>query len=108
MSTSGRGHHIAIASVVVVTPGEMTPASLFGHLRQQGGSTHFFGRTASRHYGLENPDGVNLDVSFANGILHFGLGVTAGVIAAVGNNQNRLARVVSLLHLVHGQVNTIE
>ena len=57
---------------------------------------------------LVDPDRIDLDVRFAHQVLDFALGVAAAVVAAVGDDQQRLARVVGLLHLVHGQVNAVQ
>src|ERR1035438_5388929 len=51
---------------------------------------------------LEDADGVDQHIVFANQILDLVLRVAAAVIAAIGDNQQRFSILLRLLHLVHG------
>src|SRR5579864_7149014 len=91
-----------------VVHGKSSAAGLLGQLIEQARAVHFFERPAPCSHGLENPDGINLDVRFANGVPYFRLGVAAGVVAAIGDDQQRLARVLPLFHLAHRHVDAVE
>jgi len=72
---------------------EILAAGLFGEFAQHARTTHFLRRAAARSHGLINADGIDLHVGFADGVTNFALRVAAGVVASVGNNQDRLARI---------------
>ncbi len=58
--------------------------------------------------GIEDADGVDLDVGFADLGAHFALGVAGAVVAAVGDHQQRLALVVGVFHLGHAVVDGVQ
>ena len=72
------------------------------------GPGSFFRRPAARADRLVNADRIDLDVRFPHQVLDFAFGVAAAVVAAVGNHQQRLARILGLLHFVQRQVNGIQ
>ena len=49
-----------------------------------------------------------MDVRFPHQVLDFALRVAAAVVASVGDDEQRLARIVALLHLVQGHVDGVK
>ena len=87
----------------------LAPAGLlgdFGQQRRPGSSPPASAR--AQPIGFVNSDRIDLDVRFLHQVLDFCLGVAAVVVAAVGDHQQRLARVLGLLHFVQAQVDGVQ
>ena len=85
------------------------PASrLFRQFGQQAGAGQFLGGSSPGRGRLVNSDRINLDVRFLHPVLDFSFGVAAVVIAAVGDHQQGFARILGLLHLVHGHDDAVQ
>src|SRR5579864_5941856 len=91
-----------------VVHGKSSAAGLLGQFVEQARAVHLFEGPAPGSHGLENSDRIDLDVRFTNGVPYFRLGIAAGVIAAIRDDQQRLARVLPLFHLAHRHVDAIE
>src|ERR1035438_9580726 len=79
-----------------------------GHLAQQGGPVALLRGPAARTHGFVDSDGIDLDVGFFHQVTKLAFGVAAAVVAAVGDDQNRLARVPGLFHFMQAQVDGIQ
>src|SRR5450755_427860 len=97
-----------VGELVEVFHGEVPAAGLFGDFAQQAGPAQFFRCTAACGGRLEDADCVNLNIRFAHQVLDFRFGVAAVVVAAVGDDQQRLAGVLGLLHMMQGQIHGVE
>src|SRR3954471_3623383 len=82
--------------------GERSPAGDLGDLAQQLGAKTLFLRAGVR---IEDADGVDLHVGFFHDALDLALGVAAAVVAAIGDDEQRLLAVVRVAHLVHAEIN---
>src|SRR5947209_4251958 len=97
-----------VRQLVQILDRKCAPAGLFGQFVQQAGAVHLLGCSRTRRHTFENPDGIELDVRFSHRVLDFALGIAAGIVATIGNDENGLARIVRLLHFIHSEVNSIE
>src|ERR1017187_3165633 len=86
----------------------LAASGLVGHLAQQGRPVALLGGPAARTDGFVDSDGIDLDVGFFHQVTKFPFGVAAAVVAAVGDDQNRLARVPCLLHFMQAQVDGVQ
>src|SRR5712691_10803857 len=91
-----------------VVDGKSAATSLLSQFIQHAWTVHLLDRPAPGSDGLENSDGVNLDVRLAHGVSYLCLGVAAGVVASIGDDQQRLARVLPLFHHAHRHVDAIQ
>src|ERR1035437_1197065 len=103
---SDLGRHVRQLGQIVHR--EILAAGLLGQLPQHARTAHLLRRPAARSHGLVNPDGIDLYIGFAHGVANLGRGVTAGIVSAVGKNEDRLARIARLLHMLHGHVDAVE
>ena len=62
-------------------------------------TAHLLRRPSARRHGLVNADRVDLHVRFADGVAHLALRIAAGIVAAVRDYKDSLARVAGLLHM---------
>ena len=58
--------------------------------------------------GVEDADGVDLDVGLADLGANFAFGVAGTVVAAVGDDEEGLALVARILHLFHAVIDGVE
>src|SRR6266853_5111126 len=94
-----------IGQFVGIVDGEQASAGHLGDFGQQGRAGDFF-RLGGRQ--AEDPDGVNLHIGLFDHGFDLVFGITAVVIAAIGNDQQGLFAVAGVLHLAHAHVNGIE
>src|SRR5665647_3486186 len=87
---------------------QVASAGLIAKVVEQSGAARLFAGAHAPAARLENADGVDQHIVFANQIFDFTLRVAAAVIAAVGDDQQRFAIFLRHLHLVHGQKNRVE
>src|ERR1035438_3358617 len=97
-----------IGEFVEVLHREVPSACLFRDFAQQAGARQLLRGPAASGRRLENADGVDLDVRFAHQVLNFRFGVAAVVVAAVGDDQQGLAGILGLLHLMQAQVHGVQ
>src|ERR1022692_4568233 len=86
----------------------LAASGLVGHLAQQGRPVALLGGPAARTDGFVDSDGIDLDVGFFHQVTKFPFGVATAVVAAVGDDQDRLARVPGLLHFMQPQVDGVQ
>src|ERR1039458_9311216 len=86
----------------------LAATGLVGHLAQQGGPVALLRGAAARAHGFVDSDGIDLDVGFFHQVTKFPFGVATAVVAAVGDDQDRLARVPGLLHFMQPQVDGVQ
>src|ERR1035441_2767825 len=96
------GQLIEIVDLILPSSG------LLGDFGEQRGSGSLFRRAGAHSGGFVNPDGVNLYVGFLYQGLDLRLAIAAAVIASVGDQQQRLARVLGLFHFMHCQVDRVQ
>src|ERR1039457_4152904 len=86
----------------------LAASGLVGHLAQQGGPVALLRGPAARTDGFVDSDGIDLDVGFFHQVTKFPFGVAAAVVAAIGDDQNRLAPVPGLFHFMQAQVDGVQ
>src|SRR5581483_11742647 len=97
-----------VGQFVQVLHGILSAASLLRNLGEQRRSGRLFRGTAAPGSCLVDTDCVDLGVGFLYQILDFAFRIAAVVVAAVGNQKQRLARILGVLHLMQGQVHRIK
>ena len=87
---------------------EMAATGVFGDVRKQLRTVRFFFWQMGRK-GVENADGVDLNVGLPDGGANLALGIAALIVAAIGENHHRLAGIASAtLHFNQPQMDGIE
>src|SRR5579885_1386540 len=97
-----------IRQIAQVVAGEKPAPGRFRELVQQPRPARFLRRAIPPGQRFEDADGINLYIGLPHGVLHLALGIPAGVISAVRDDQDRFARVSGLFHLVHGHIDAIQ
>ena len=83
-------------------------ARQLGHFIQQARTHLLFRSPAARSNRLKDADAINLNIGFADCVLDLTFSIAAVIVAAIGDDQDRFARIARLLHLVHGHVDAIQ
>ncbi|SPE33113.1 hypothetical protein SBA6_240013 [Candidatus Sulfopaludibacter sp. SbA6] len=88
--------------------GEMAASGLLGNFAEQPRPRRLLGRAPAGGERLEDSDGINQHVALAHQVADLALGVPAAVIAAIGDDEQRLAVFLRLLDLVQREHDGIE
>src|SRR5271157_305486 len=86
----------------------LAATGLVGHFAQQRGAVALLRGPAARTHGFVDSDGIDLDVGFFYQVTEFPFGVAAAVVAAIGDDQNRLAPVPGPFHFMQAQVDCVQ
>src|SRR5262249_43506061 len=82
-----------VGQIPEIIGGEISPPRLFRNLVQQAGSVGLLRCALAPCEGLEDPDGVDLHVRLPHCVLDLALGVSAGIVASIRDDENGPARV---------------
>jgi hypothetical protein len=80
----------------------------FGDIGEESRSGQLFRSPAARRHRFVDTDRINLDVRFLHKVFDFAFRVAAAVIAAIGDDDQRLARVMRFFHCVEGEIDPVE
>ena len=80
-----------VGQVVQILNGEMAPAGHGGQLAEQSGAGQLFRGPPSVGHRFEDAHGIELRVGLAQQVADLAFGIAAGVVAAIGNHQQRAA-----------------
>src|SRR5438270_3491783 len=94
-----------ISQVVDIQNPEHPPSRHLANIVQQNWPQLFFRR---RRILIKYSDRVNLHIALPHHSPQFSFGIPASVIAAIGDNQQRLPFILRLLQLVHAQINRVD
>src|SRR6266403_1458327 len=94
-----------VRQVVRVINGKRPATSQFRDIAEQGGSESLF---FSRKVMIVDADGVDEYIGLFDHGTDLAFGIAAMIVAAVGNNQQSLLRILGLAHLADAQVNRIQ
>src|SRR5690348_9905591 len=94
-----------VCELIRIIDAEHASAGDVGNLVQQIRPIAFFG---SGRTIIEQANGINLDIRFLYQRFDLGIGISAAIIAAVRDDQQRLLLVVRLLHLLDPHIDRVE